>query len=195
MARIVLLVALLSVALLVGCERASKKIRSEQPETPLVTDVVARVGRISIGTSEVVARMAEDELSADAALERLIDEALLVQEAERIGFTADRASERVVERLMVRAMLHDLETDNTPQSIPEAEVRAAYAEHAGKLPASERPTLDEVQDEIRRRLSQKKRYEKVRAIVQSLEARGIVRYDDAAVQRALRMPGLPKPAE
>jgi len=195
MGRIVLLAALLSVALLAGCERASKKIRSEQPETPLVADVVARVGRISIGASELVARMAEDELSADAALEQLIDEALLVQEAERIGFTEDRASERVVERLMVRAMLHDLEMENTPESIPEAEVRADYAEHAGKLPASERPALDEVQAEIRRRLSQKKRYQKVRAIVQGLEAQGLVRYDDGAVQRALRMPGLPEPAE
>jgi hypothetical protein len=50
-------------------------------DVPLVADVVARVGGHSIGASEVEGRMVADEVGAEAALEYLIDEALLTQEA------------------------------------------------------------------------------------------------------------------
>lgn len=244
--------------------------------------------------------MASESISAEAAVQELIDDALLVQEAERMGFTEGREGERVVERLMVRAMLHDLEEENTPETISAAEVRADYAQYADKfqvperrrswhilvkdsgdagkalaesilrqirqakdprsvyelyaqgglegteievtaedLPAittdakieqpykkalfaaksegaletvvktshgwhaivlaeirpAERRTLDEVEDEIRARLSQKKRFEKVVDIVQGLEARGLVRYDQRGVERLLSMPGLPERAQ
>ena len=78
------------------------------------------------------------EVGAEAALEQLVDEALLAQEAERLGFTEDRGDERSIERLMVRTMLHDLEEKNTPESISEEEVREVYALHADKFRDPER---------------------------------------------------------
>ena len=45
--------------------------------------------------------------------------------------------------------------------------------------------------EIRDRLSQKKRFEKLVGTVGSLEAQGLVQYDDAGVERLMSMSGLP----
>jgi parvulin-like peptidyl-prolyl isomerase len=244
--------------------------------------------------------MVADEVGAEAALEYLIDEALLTQEAERFGFAEDRDGERSIERLMVRTMLRDLERENTPESISEDEVGEAYALHAKKfrvperrrswhilveeqseagealaesilrevrqaddprtvydrysdggpeglklavksedLPAitkqakfakayktalfaaeSEGPlnnavktsygwhaivvaeilpadmrSLDDAEEEIRELLSERKRFAELVTIVQSLEAQGLVQYDDQGVERLLSMPGLPEHAE
>ncbi len=125
-------------AAFVGCTADSQESQIDQRDIPVVADVVARVGGQSIGASEVESRMAAEEVSAEAALEHLIDEALLIQEAERFGFAEDRDGERSVERLMVRTMLHDLEQDNTPESISEEEVGEAYALHAKKFQVPER---------------------------------------------------------
>ncbi|MGB8330496.1 MAG: peptidylprolyl isomerase [Polyangiales bacterium] len=300
MLRTTIVVALFGSAWFAGCDRRSDQYRSSARQAPIVLNVVARAGGSSIAAAEVANLMASESISAEAAVQELIDDALLVQEAERMGFTEGREGERVVERLMVRAMLHDLEEENTPETISAAEVRADYAQYADKfqvperrrswhilvkdsgdagkalaesilrqirqakdprsvyelyaqgglegteievtaedLPAittdakieqpykkalfaaksegaletvvktshgwhaivlaeirpAERRTLDEVEDEIRARLSQKKRFEKVVDIVQGLEARGLVRYDQRGVERLLSMPGLPERAQ
>jgi hypothetical protein len=56
-------------------------------------------------------------------------------------------------------------------------------------------TFEEVETELRERLSQQRRLGAIVAIVQGLEAEGLVRYDEQGVQRLLSMPGLPKRAE
>lgn len=289
----------LGAAGLVACKGDSEEPKRKLQDTHVVADVIARVGSRSIGASEVEARMAADGITAEAAVEQLINEELLLQEAARLGFTEDREGTRTVERLMVRAMLHDLEKDNTPDSISEKEVREDYARHADKMATPERRrswhilvkdrsdegrafaesilrelqevdeprtvyeryasggpegttlaveaeelpaitrkagiekpykkalfaaeaegpvqkavktsygwhaivvteilpgehrSIDEVEGEIRERLSQKKRFEGIVAIVQNLEAKGLVEYDEQGVERLLSMPGLPERA-
>jgi hypothetical protein len=103
-----------------------------------VADVVARVGGQPIGAAEVEARMQSEGLSADEALARLIDEELLVQEARRLGLVESPATERMAERLMVRTMLHELEKENTPESVTAQELRDDYALHADKFHIQER---------------------------------------------------------
>lgn len=293
-------IVIVGAAALAGCERDSSEFSTEQRDTRIVANVVAHVGGRSIGAAEVEARMVAEGLSADAALQQVIDEELLVQEAERLGFTENRATRRTIERLMVRAMLHDLEQENMPESISREEVREDFALHADKfqvlerrrswhilvrepsdagrvlaesilrevhraddprsvyqrysegapndaeldvepeelpaitmnaniekpykdalfgaksegplkkvvktsygwhtivvteiLPAEER-TVEDVEDEIRERLSQKKRFGKLVEIVQGLEAQGLVRYDEQGVERMLSAAGLPERAE
>lgn len=74
-------------------------------------------------------------------------------------------------------------------------VGTSYGWHAIMLteiiPAEKR-TVQDVEDEIRKRLSQKKRFEKLVEIVRKLEAEGMVQYDDRGVERLLSMAGLPE---
>lgn len=55
--------------------------------------------------------------------------------------------------------------------------------------------LSDVEDEIRQRLSQKKRFEKLVETVRAAEAKGLIQYDDESVKRLLSTSGLPKRAE
>ena len=128
----------LGAATLAGCERDVDQGPPGQPETHLVANVVARVGGRSIGAAEVETLMGSQEISAESALETLIDEELLAQEAARRGFTVQREGERTVERIMVRSMLHDMEKENTPESVSEEELREDYARYEGKFRIPER---------------------------------------------------------
>lgn len=175
-----------------GCRRDVRESVSGLPQTGTVAGVVARVGNQPILASELEARMSADGIGAEEALQALVNEELLVQEATRKGYTTDQADERAIERLMVRAMLHDIEREITPESIPEGEVRQDFTEHADKLRSPEVQDLDE---EIRERLAQKKRFERVTSIVERLQAQGLVTYNDPAVKRVLSMAGLPQRAE
>lgn len=295
-----MLLALVSVLALSGCAREPTDRSAVRRDTRDVTDVVARVGGQPIGAAEIAARMAAEDLDAGRALDQLVADELLMQEAMRRGLTASAEQRRAVERLMVRAMLRDFEAELTPQSVPDDEVRADFAAHrealqvperraswhilvedtteAGRaraesilsevraardprtvydryaqpdttqdglrivteeLPlmsqkaAIEKPykdalfeaeskgplkelvetshgwhvivltrivpgqtrTLDDVEEEIRERLSQKKRFEKLAGTVRALEARGLVEYDARGVERLLSMSGLPERAE
>ena len=136
--RIVIAIALLGAVPLTGCKGDRGASPIEGREARVVGDVVARVGGLSIGVAEVESQMAAEQVGAEAALEQLVDEALLVQEAERLGFTEDRSDEHRIERLMVRTMLHDLEEKATPESISEEEVREVYTLHANKFRVRER---------------------------------------------------------
>ncbi len=285
---------------LAGCRRGSDPDQVPQAVQPVVVDVVARVGDRAIGGSEVAARMVAEELDAKAALEQLVNEALLLREAERSALMMDRDDQRGVERLMVRAMLHNLEGSNTPESISDEEVREAYevnarefevrerrgswhilvesqseeaqglaesilrelkraddprvvyeryageqaeqlafgikaedlppvnqsagleksyktaifeAESEGPLKSvvktsygwhaivvseilpAEKRTLEDAEEEIRERLSQRRRLGTVVQIVQELEGQGLVQYDEQGVQSLLSMSGLPERVE
>jgi parvulin-like peptidyl-prolyl isomerase len=136
--RILIVINVLGATALGGCKPESERIQGQQLHAPVVADVVARVGSNSIGASEVESRMVAEKVGAEAALEQLIDEALLVQEAERSKFTQSREDQRSIERLMVRAMLRDLEEENTPESISDEEVRATYVLHAKRFAIPER---------------------------------------------------------
>ena len=264
------------------------------------TDVVARVEGRPISASEVTARMKADGITAEDALEALVEETLLVAEARRLGLEVTEDDERAIDRLMVRSLLRDIEREVTPESISKQEVRRDFERHAEKLqspeqrrswhivvkdrseagkalaqsilkkvrqaddprvvyqrytegseddtrfevkaeelPAvtmkarierpykealfaaespgvvdrlvetshgwhiivleeivpAERRTIDEVEDEIRERLSQKKRFDSVVAILDRLRAQGLVSYEDQGVERLLSARRLPERAE
>jgi len=284
---------------LVACGREEPSAPVAARSAPVVTDVVARVGERPIGAADVAARMAAEGLDAKAALDRLIEEELLAQEAARLGIAEKRAEERAVERVMVRTMLRELESEITPASISREEVRSDFeaqrdrlqvperraswhilvedssedgkrlaasiraevvaaddpkavfrryasgdaepsleviaeelppmvpqagieqpykdalfaAKSTGVLPSlvetsygwhvivlteiipGERKTLRDVEDDIRERLSQSQRFQRLVQIVQAREAEGLVEYDEQGVAALLAMPGLPKRAE
>lgn len=129
---------MLGAVTLAGCERDSDNGLVSRAASRAVARPVARVGGRSIGAEEVEALAAADAISPEAALQQLIDEELLAQEAERLGFTIEREGERTMERLMVRSMLHDMERQNTPESISEEELREDYALHEDKFRIPER---------------------------------------------------------
>lgn len=77
-------------------------------------------------------------------------------------------------------------------------VETSYGLHVivlTEIMPAERQTLDEVEQEIRDRLSRTKRFEKLVFTVRSLEAEGLVEYDDENVRRLLSASTLPKRAE
>ncbi len=295
MVRTVAIIVAFGAIVLAGC--APRKPDSETTTAPqqAVENVVARVGDRAIGASDVRARMAAEGLDAEGALQQLVDEELLLSEARRLGFSEDRQTKRALERQMVRAMLRDLEAQNTPASITVEELREDFALHreklqvperrrswhilvrepgdAGRLQAesilrdlrtakeprsvfdryaadgsaelkaeelppitrkasiekpyldavfeaeseglidrvvktsygwhaifvaeiqpAERRTLADVEEESRERLSQKKRFERLNAIIQGLEADGLVELEEEMVERLVSAKGLPQPA-
>ncbi|MFA9470838.1 MAG: hypothetical protein ACERNK_09710, partial [Deltaproteobacteria bacterium] len=78
---ITIAIALLGAVPLTGCKGDRGASPIEGREARVVGDVVARVGGLSIGVAEVESQMAAEQVGAEAALEQLVDEALLVQEA------------------------------------------------------------------------------------------------------------------
>ena len=135
---ITITVCMLAAAMLAGCERDADHDLARQAASGDVTRPVARVGSRSIGAAEVEALAGAETISPESALQRLIDQELLTQEAERLGFSLEREGERTIERLMVRSMLHDMEKENTPESISEEELREDYARHEDKFRIPER---------------------------------------------------------
>jgi len=129
---------MLGAVILAGCERDSDYDFASQAASGEVARPVARVGGRSIGSAEVEDLAAAEAIDIEDALQRLIDQELLAQEAERLGFTVDRDGERTIERLMVRAMLHEMEKENTPESISEKELREDYAVYEDKFRIPER---------------------------------------------------------
>jgi hypothetical protein len=121
-----------------GCERPDPASHSPERLERDVEVVVARVGDELIGASDVASRMRVSGLDRRSALEELIDEALLVNEARDRGLNGSPAERRAVERVMVRQMLKDFEAELTPESVPADAVRANFDEHRDKLQVPER---------------------------------------------------------
>jgi hypothetical protein len=136
--RVAILLVVVSALGQVGCAREQPDRQRASRDAHTVTRLVARVGTRPIGASEVAARMAADGLDAKAALEQLVADELLAQEAERRGIGANRAEERAIERVMVRAMLDDFESELTPASVSETEVRADFEAQRDRLQIPER---------------------------------------------------------
>lgn len=97
-----------------------------------VGDVVARVAGTSIGAAEVESLMAADQMSAEDAVQQLVDEVVLATEAARLGLSVSSKGSRAVERRMVRSMLRDLESEATPDSITEEELEEDYERYLDK---------------------------------------------------------------
>ena len=136
--RIIITIGMLGAVTLAGCERDADHQLARKGVSGDVARPIARVGSRSIGAAEVEALAGAEAIDPEAALQQLIDEALLAQEAERLGFTVEREGERKIERLMVRSMLHDMERENTPESISEEELREDYALYEDKFRIPER---------------------------------------------------------
>lgn len=134
----IIIIGILGAVTLAACERGSGHVPASQAASGVVARPVARVGGRSIGAAEVEDLAAAEAIRAEAALQRLIDEEVLAQEAQRLGFTAGREGERTIERLMVRSMLRDMEEENTPESISKEELREDYALHEDKFRIPER---------------------------------------------------------
>lgn len=124
--------------LVVGCERPTNEARSPQVQTVAVTKVVAKVGGSAIGAADVRERMRLDGVSAEAALDALVKEELLLQEVQRAGLSEDPEAMRRVDRTMVRALLHDLEQENTPEGVPKQQVRADFEQNRDQFQVLER---------------------------------------------------------
>jgi len=122
----------------VGCERPTNEALSTQRQTAVVTEVVAKVGGRAIGAADVRERMTLEGTSANAALEALVEEELLIQGAQRAGLSKDPEATRRVDRMMVRALLHDLERDNTPEGISKQQVRADFEQNRERFQVLER---------------------------------------------------------
>lgn len=138
MVRIIITIGMLGAVTLAGCERDADHQLTRKGVSGDVARPIARVGSRSIGAAEVEALAGAEAIDPEAALQQLIDEALLAQEAERLGFTVEREGERKIERLMVRSMLHDMERENMPESISEEELREDYALYEDKFRIPER---------------------------------------------------------
>jgi parvulin-like peptidyl-prolyl isomerase len=136
--RNIISIGMLGAVALAGCERGADHQLARRAGSGTVAAPVARVGDRSIGAAEVEALASAEAIEPEPALQRLIDESVLAQEAERLGFTVEREGERRIERLMVRSMLRDMERENTPASISEEELREDYTRYQDKFRIPER---------------------------------------------------------
>ena len=112
--------------LAVGCERLATEGPFAPTQTAVVIEVVAKVGGRAIGAADVRKRMTLDGISARAAIDAIVEEELLLQEAQRAGLSEDPEAARRVDRTMVRALLHDLEKENMPGRLPDGQVREDF---------------------------------------------------------------------
>ncbi len=122
----------------VGCEGPTKDALSARVQTAAVAEVVATVGGRAIGAEDVRERMMLDGVGATDALDALVEEELLLQEAQRAGLSEDPEAMRSVDRTMVRALLHDLERKNAPEEISKQEVRADFERNREQFQVLER---------------------------------------------------------
>lgn len=117
----------LALSLLVAsCGREGPATKATPVDGAPVEQVVARVGAQVISGPDVAARINEGGVDAKEALEALVDEALLVEHAHRLGLRPGADAALAAERVMVRAMLRDLERANAPESITDEEVQADF---------------------------------------------------------------------
>lgn len=124
--------------LAVGCERVTNEAQPAPTQTSGVAEVVAKVGGRAIGAAHVRERMELDGIRAEEALDALVEEELLLQEVQRAGLSADPEAERRVDRMMVRAFLHDLEKENTPEGLPTTRVREDFERNREQFQVLER---------------------------------------------------------
>ncbi len=99
---------------------------------------VATVGGRPIYAFQVREVMREEGVDRSGALQRLIDEELLVQDAERFGLGKSQQVRQEVERRMVQSLLADIEERESPESVSAEEVREDFETYKDKLIVPER---------------------------------------------------------
>ncbi|MFH2007425.1 MAG: peptidylprolyl isomerase [bacterium] len=119
-----------------GCKKprtwSCPKYKQVRRLPPAANDtVVARVNGHAIAASEVRSRMQQTQLDARAALEQLIDEELLFQEAERRGIHKEPAVVEAGKQAAVyRLLAETFEKEYTKASVPDKELRRVYKAEA-----------------------------------------------------------------
>lgn len=123
----------------VACDRTDHA-PTERSDLSIASDgvPVARVGPETIRAADVRTEMKKGGVGAEEALDALLKESLLVQEAQRRGFEESAADQRRIDRLMVRSFLKDLERNVTPETIPAEEVEADFETHKDTFQVPER---------------------------------------------------------
>lgn len=127
-----------TVGSLLGCDAGFSEPEVEVRGSGSDGHVVARVGDRGILAEDVRSRAEIDGVETEAAVNALVDEALLYEAAERAGLGVDAALARRADRMMVRAFLRDLEEENTPDKVPMDEVEADFAAVEDRLQVPER---------------------------------------------------------
>ena len=133
-----------------GCDRADVPTSSQQTEirrpkkAPLETALLARVNGRPIAAAEAdrLIREADGGLTPEAALDILVRNTLLTEEAEKRGF--DRAPEILATRrdASARALIKtEAEISLTAETLPAADVRAYYDANLQKYVHDERRTV------------------------------------------------------
>ena len=122
----------------VGCEYLTDGAPAAPTQTAVVVQVVATVGGHAIGAADIRERMTLDGISAEAAVDALVEEKLLLQEARRTGLSEEPEAGRRVDRMMVQAFLHDLEKENTPEGLPGKQVREDFERNREQFQVLER---------------------------------------------------------
>lgn len=105
-----------------------------------------------------------------------------------VGAHPDRATEAILRRAEVRALLDRIEAEHPPGSIADSEVRAAYEAQVAGQPLPSRPPLDQVEDELRRELANRERLGALAALVQRLEEEIGVERNPAVIEQLARLP-------
>ena len=128
----------LSIVCLSGCAPGEERAGPESSVSDGGVARVARVGERDIRAADVRARMELDGLEADAALDSLVTETLLLAAAEKSGLSPDEEASRKADRVMVRTLLRDLEQTNEPSDVPIELVRADFEAHRERYQRPER---------------------------------------------------------
>ncbi len=127
-------------AMLCACERPKTEVTRTAAPSVEAKEAVARVGNREIGAEALRGQMILTGVSAEESLEDLVAEELLLHAAQESTLSLSPAFERELDRRMVRALLHELEAENTPESLSKESVQAAYRESKEARRAAERRT-------------------------------------------------------
>ena len=132
-------------------------------------DVVAEVNGIKIHSSFVEAAAAEAGMEPGEALDRLIDDIVLADEAVRHGYSNSSKVSKIWKKVLVQKMLEQQVEKVVPEeSVTLEDIQEYYKANyvnRGRL-------LDEVWQEIRFKLLKEKRESVYRQLLQTVEAKG-----------------------
>jgi hypothetical protein len=152
--------------------------------------VVARVDGAPIGLDEVRELCERTGLAPRAALERLVDERLLVRAALARGYQQSSQVAQEGQRAEVQALLAaEVERGNAPPEIPLAEARERFDRVAAR-DKLEPATFASYEHEIRAQLSSERKQAALERLITAARKSVDVRLDEAKVQTLLSDPAL-----
>jgi hypothetical protein len=176
----------LAMLLLVLCAcEGSAASRPRQSSAQARGQVVARVQGSAIGLEQVRELARATGLSPREALTRLEDALLLEQRAVAEGYQQSAGVAREAQRALVRALLAEtVEAENTPESIPVAQVRERFESERERLGLSAANYPQYAQD-LRAHMLVERRRQAFDKLVARLRTGARVVLDEAEVQRLL----------